>query len=262
MLVFVIPLKSKLVSRSWPTVSDLFRRTLESICQQTSTNFKVIVACHEKPSVGFEHDSVEYIIVDHSPPLLIGDPAEDRRRKETDHAKKLWLGFVYAKSLSPSHVMAVDADDCISRRLAAHVDKNIHSNGWYIDQGFEYPNKGNVIYPKSKFYTKCGTSNIIRYDLLSPLLETSVDKVSIKNDLMYMRHKLQRGYFAETGSPISPLPFPGAIYITEHGDNNFLEYFSNKQKTLSDYGRLYGGKLRKRLMAKPVTKEIRDEFGL
>ncbi len=262
MLVFVIPLKSKLVSHSWPTVSNLFERTLRSVCRQTSPNFKAIVVCHEKPSIKFSHENIEYIIADFPPPELIGDSAEDHTRKETDHAKKLWLGSVRAESFNPSHVMVVDADDCISRRLVAYVDENSHSNGWYINQGFEYPNEGNIIYPKSKFYTKCGTSNIIRYDLLVSLLETDLDKVNIKNDLIYMRHKLPRGHFANAGNSLLPLPFRGAVYVTGHGDNNFLEYFSSKRKSFSDYGRLYGGKLRKRLVAEPVTEEIRNEFGL
>ena len=262
MLVFVIPLKSKLVSHSWSTVSSLFERTLKSVCNQTSPDFKVIVVCHEQPSIEFEHKNIEYIMVDFSPPKLIGEPTEDHTRKETDHAKKLWLGSVYAESLNPSHVMFVDSDDLVSRRLATFTDGHIRSNGWYINQGFEYPSKENVIYPKSKFYTKCGTSNIIRYDLLKPLLEAHLDQVDARNGAPYMRHKLQRRYLANTGNPLLPLPFEGAVYVTGHGDNIFLEYFSRKQKNLLDYGRLYGGKLRKRLVARPITNEIRDEFGL
>ncbi|MGC1308070.1 MAG: hypothetical protein WA885_12650 [Phormidesmis sp.] len=201
-------------------------------------------------------------MVNFPPPELIGDPTEDRRRKETDHAKKLWLGSVYAESLNPSHVMFVDADDLVSRRLAAYVDEHTHSNGWYINEGFEHPSKKEIIYPKSKFYTKCGTSNIIRYDLLKPLLETHLDQVDTRGGAPYVRHKLQRSYFARIGNPLLPLPFKGAVYVTGHGDNNFLEYFSSKQKTLLDFGRLYGGKLRKRLVAMPITSEMRDEFGL
>ena len=262
MLIFIIPVKSKLASNSWATVSSLFERTLRSVCNQTSPNFRVIVVCHEKPFISFEHESVKYITVDFPPPDLIGDPTENRTRKQTDRAKKLWLGLVYAESLNPSHIMFVDSDDCISRRLAAHVDENSQNNGWYISRGFEYPSKGEIVYPKSKFYTKCGTSNIIRYDLLQPLLETHLDRVRAQNGALYRRHQHQGKYFANAGNPLLPLPFQGAIYVTEHGDNIFLEYFSKKQKTLLDLVRLYGGKLRKRLVARPITKELRDEFGL
>ncbi|MGB3299781.1 MAG: glycosyltransferase family A protein [Phormidesmis sp.] len=261
MLIFIIPVKSKLVSNSWSNVSALFERTLRSICNQTSSNFKVIVVCHERPYTSFEHESIKYIEADFSPPDLHGladDPTEGRRRKEADHKRKLWLGSVHAESLNPSHIMFVDADDCISRKLASHVDKDLESSGWYISQGFEYPDNGQTIYPKSKFYMKSGTSSIIRYDLLKPLLAIQPDKI----EGTYLSHKLLPSYFQENGSPLTPLPFRGAVYITGHGDNNFLEYFSNKQKNLPDLMRLYGGRLRKLLVAMSVTQEMQDEFYL
>ena len=99
MLVFIIPLKSKRGSRSWSTVSDLFERTLKSVCNQTSPNFKVVVVCHEKPLVSFEHENIEYITVDFEPPELTGDPIEDLAAKENDQAKKLWVGSIYARVL-------------------------------------------------------------------------------------------------------------------------------------------------------------------
>ena len=263
MLVFVIPLKSRAASRSWSTVSALFERTLKSVCRQTASNFKDVVVCHEKQAIEFAHENVEYSVVAFPLPDIIGDPTEDRLRKETDHAKKLWVGSVYAESIAPTHVMHVDADDCISRNLAAYVNENSQHNGWYVDKGFEYQDSGKTIYPKSKFYTKCGTSNIVRYDLIKPLFSTPLDRVSARDDsAFFMRHKLQRGYFDSIGSPLSPLPFPGAVYITGHGDNNYLEYFANKKKTLLDLGRLYGGKFRKRMVARQVTEELQVEFGL
>ncbi|MEM6450987.1 MAG: hypothetical protein AAF703_11790 [Cyanobacteria bacterium P01_D01_bin.105] len=195
-------------------------------------------------------------------PKLMGDPTENRIRKEADQTRKVWLGSVYAETFQPSHVMFVDSDDCISCNLVAYVDRHRQSNGWYIEQGFEYPSRGHIIYPKSKFYTKCGTSNIIRYDLLKPLLRDDPGTLGPNHYPIYIRHKAQRSYFAKAGNPLSPLPFPGAIYITEHGDNTFLEYFSRKQKNLLDLTRVYGGKLRKRMVAQPITREIREEFGL
>lgn len=261
MLIFIIPVKSKLTSNSWPKVSALFERTLRSVCNQTSPNFRVIVVCHERPHTNFEHESVEYVEADFSPPDLedlVDNPVESIRRKRVDHKRKLWLGSVHAESLKPSHVMFVDADDCISCKLTSHVDGDLGNSGWYIEQGFEYPDNGQVIYPKSKFCMKSGTSTIIRYDLLSSLLAIQPDSIEVT----YLSHKLLPNYFQKIGNPLTPLPFRGAVYVTGHGDNIFLEYFSNKQKSFPDLMRLYGGKMRKMLVAMSVTQEMQDEFHL
>ena len=58
-------------------------------------------------------------------------------------------------------VMMVDADDCISRRLAEHVGRNSGKNGWYCETGYEYEDGGDtILYRKQRFYHVCGTSNV------------------------------------------------------------------------------------------------------
>ena len=64
MITFLVPVKSSRVSKSWDLFSNLFERTLKSITNQTSDNFRVVVICHEKPITDFEHPNVEYIHVD------------------------------------------------------------------------------------------------------------------------------------------------------------------------------------------------------
>ncbi|MGP1384733.1 MAG: glycosyltransferase family A protein [Thainema sp.] len=262
MLVFIIPIKSQTVSNSWSTVSLLFERTLKSVCQQTSQEFKVIVVCHEKPIINFSHKNVEYLFADFLPPKTTENPSKDIQKKCFDHKMKLWLGSVYAESLDPTHVMFVDADDCVSCRLAKYVQENIYENGWYVDKGFEYPNNKKIVYPRSKLYQKSGSSNIIRYDLLKPILVNKPNKEDMDVDKNFLNHKLIRGYFDSINTPMKPLPFRGSVYVTEHGDNIFLQYFIEKEKNYLDLIRFYGGKTRKFFMARPLTEDIRSEFCL
>ncbi|MBW4654702.1 MAG: hypothetical protein KME20_16930 [Kaiparowitsia implicata GSE-PSE-MK54-09C] len=259
MLVFVIPLKSKTVSNSWDKVNQLLERTVRSVCSQTSNEFKVIVVHHEKPNIEFEHKNLSYLEAPFPPPEPIENPKEDRKRKHTDNKRKLWLGLKFSESFKPSHVMFVDADDCVSCHLAHYVKEHNNENGWYVDKGFEYPAEGSIIYPRSNLYEKCGTSNIIKYELLKPLLEVDVYEI---DGLAYLPHKKIPELFKEMGYPFSALPFPGSIYITGHGDNIFLEYFSKKNKNPADLTRFYLGKLKKLLVGRPLTKKIRDEFSL
>ena len=68
MVVFVVPIKSSQISTNWKVFSLLVERTMKSICQQTSPNFKVIAVCHELPEFDFEHPALEFVQVDFSPP--------------------------------------------------------------------------------------------------------------------------------------------------------------------------------------------------
>ncbi len=70
MLTFIIPVKSEKVSGSWDQFSRLFERTLKSVSGQTSDAFRIVVVCHEKPDIAFDHPSIEYIHVDFAPPVL------------------------------------------------------------------------------------------------------------------------------------------------------------------------------------------------
>jgi hypothetical protein len=64
MLTFIVPIKSRKIANSWTLVSQLAERTLRSICNQTSSNFRVVVVCNEKPDIQFEHPHIDYIQVD------------------------------------------------------------------------------------------------------------------------------------------------------------------------------------------------------
>ena len=118
MLAFVVPLKSAAASNSWDRVTRLVRRTLRSVCAQTCPDFRAVVACHDIPDIGFEDERVEYLRVDFPP------PGPDLGERIRDCASKTLTGLHRALALRPAHVMLLDADDCVSNRLAAHAARH------------------------------------------------------------------------------------------------------------------------------------------
>jgi hypothetical protein len=163
MIVFVVPLKGRQVSKSWQRVCQLFERSVKSICNQTSSDYRVIVVCNEKPDIEFNHSYITYLEVDF--PLSNNEPTE-LSQKETDKGRKILAGLTAAKEYSPSHTMTVDADDCISNRIAEYVNKHPLGYGWYINTGYKYFEGSQWVYIKRKnFYRMSGTCNIVRYDL-------------------------------------------------------------------------------------------------
>ena len=260
MLVFVVPLKSSSVSNSWEKVSQLFERCIKSICNQTSPNFKVIVVCHEIPIIKFSHINIEYVQASFTPPRL--DVLDD---KFLDKLRKVSFGLTYAQKFNPSHTMLVDADDCVSKNLAAFVSQYPQANGWFINQGYEYENGSRLIYwNRRSFHLKCGTSNIIKYSAYKPSEFTEETKEKIYG----IGHRNIEKSMKKRGMPIDPLPFSGAVYNIFNGENLYYQKNLNDPKNPRKAHNLDGFWLRntkragKLLASRLLTDSIRDEFSL
>lgn len=251
MLIFVIPVLSPKVARSWQRVSKLFERCLRATCGQTSTDFKAIVVCNQKPETEFNHPAIEYIYVDFPPPL-----SDDFVGKTLDRGRKTLTGLLRAVQFNPSHVMFVDADDCVSKHLAAFVSQHSHHPGWSMKNSYVYKEGARVIYRKQKeFNHVCGSCNIIRTDLYD-----LTDPINGDADFIF-KYYGEHYYIVEAteakGVTIDQLPFAGTTYIVENGENYFNDNFDrlivpnhiiDQLKSLRHY--------------KIVTHAVRDEFGL
>jgi hypothetical protein len=259
MLVFIIPLKSSQVSGSWELVCKLFERTLRSVCSQTSSKFKVIVVCHEQPSIVFNHSHVTYVTVDF--PI----PSQDYASKEKDKMGKMLIGLIHAQAFNPSHVMFIDADDCVSKYLAEFVNHHPNHNGWFIGKGYEYREDTQLLKIRNKnFHLRTNTSHIIKYDLLEPDLKIGFDDVKRENCVLY--HVDTTKILKARGAPLSLLPFRGVIYITDNGENMWWNQASiaawAKNVGFKQLLRLQAGKLYQLFITRPLTNMIRDEFGI
>lgn len=243
MLVFVVPLKSPQVSKSWERVCKIFERTARSLCNQSSSNFQVIVVCNEKPKIDFSHPNLTYLEVDFPVPNLTNPVA----RGDTDKGRKLLKGLIYAEKFSPTHTMTVDADDLVSKRLAEFVDRYSHENGWFVKKGYKYQENSDVVYLKrNEFYRMCGTSNIIRYDL-NFLPESPEYNRGYGYYKHYILHARVKDVLAEKSNPIKPLPFAGAVYAIGTGDN----IYGDKKNFSFNF-----------LNRRSLSHSLREEFGL
>jgi hypothetical protein len=221
MLVFIIPLKSQKISRSWQLQSKLVERCVKSVCHQTSSNFRAIVVCHERPSFTFGNPKLEYLQVDFPPPDL---NVEDRQgltsyaygwsdrivRQNADKAKKVWTGLTYAAKYQPSHFMVVDADDCVSCHVAQFVDDRGDRDGWVLRKGYAHKEGSNFLFLNLKTFNHlCGTSLILKYSL---------------RDLVFTNSEFYNHCFDDLdGANLDPLPFVGAMYSMENGDNIYMD---------------------------------------
>jgi len=241
MLVFIIPIKSPQISSSWELVSKLFERCVKSICNQTSTEFRVVVICNQRPETEFKHPHIIYIEVDF--PVPTWSDHTDFTSRELDKSRKIFTALLYARQLNPSHIMFVDADDCVSKHLAEFVGHNLECSGWVIDKGYEYHDGSRFIYrKKNRFHLKCGTAHVIRFDLVNPPENLTPDDIAWD----YFYHQSIADTLDGRGVPLTYLPFEGAVYITENKENIYyqkkriLKSFNfNHKKLLRFYGRFF-----------------------
>ncbi len=263
MLVFVVPIKSKQVSSNWGVFTLLIERTMRSICQQSSPNFKIVAACHEIPNINFSHPSLEFIQVDFEPPTpenikkYQGDDNYRNGAKEADKAKKLMAGIEYGKKYNPSHFMVADADDCIHRDLVRFLEKDQNKTlGWYFKKGYIYNEGSNLIFlNKNTFNILCGTCIVIKADYINLLFQNTPQPL-YNHDFMEL----------EGGKRLTPLPFAGAVYSIGNTEN----YCSTPEavKKMNSYNFLtvdfYENIIRKlaKYSVRPVTRSFREKFGL
>jgi len=256
-LAFIIPLKSSQVSSSWELVCKLFERTLKSVCNQTSTEYQVIVVCHEKPEIQFNSPQITYLQVDF--PI----PGAEYASKEKDKMLKMQAGLLHAQKINASHVMFVDADDCVSKHLAKFVSQNLGENGWFFGKGYDYREDTGVLRKRNKnLHLRTNTSHVVKIDLLQPEMKLLPDEVKHGSCVLY--HIDTTSMLSKHGTPLKVLPFRGVIYVTDNGENMWWSQdaigTSNNgiyKSILTILKNLYHF-----LITQPVTDSIRDEFGL
>lgn len=267
MLAFVVPIKSPKVSKSWKNVEQLFERTAQSICNQTNSNFRVIVVCDEKPNIEFDHPNLQYMTLEGLPIPTTTD------EKLWDRMNKFIVGIRLAKEMGCSHIMMADADDCVSKFLADFISKNERSYGYFLKRGYFYNHNSNVIKVMRKgFHQYCGTSHIVRSDLydvsdetLSKIPARITSRSQIPKDIhdLYFSHRDVTKAVESKGGTLEPLPFFGAVYILGNNENMSSEDVVNieKRKRMSLKSRLL--RIKASLFdRRKLTPEIREEFGL
>jgi hypothetical protein len=248
MLVFVVPLQSRQASKDWPLVCQLAQRTLLSTLAQTHPDFRVFLVCNDVPEGCPTHPSLT--VIERELPVLDMSVWENRME---DKGRKVRIGLVKARALAPCHIMLTDADDCVSKRLAAHVHAHPQSVGWCFDRGLLHDEGSRLIFKRlHDFDAVCGTSSIVRANIGS--LPESENGPRSDNFVFHSGHTKIRSYMIGRGTPLEILPFDGAVYNLATGENNYgfsLRGWKSKKILLQ-----------KLLNYRLLTRRTREEFGL
>ena len=216
MLYFGIPVKSRVVSADWKQVCDLLTNTLRSLLNQTTPQFRIIVAHHEMPDTPFKGDPrLEFLPLDLPPPIYRQEMMVDKNRKREIIACRL-------RELGGGYLMYCDADDLVSNRLAQFVLEDGSDNGFVIKTGYELDHRARSLRVTPSFDRFCGSCCIIKWRVEDlPDRPFAPARVRLRNYLD-VGHAGWTSLAASEARPLKPVPFPAAVYVTNTGENHSI----------------------------------------
>lgn len=262
MLTFVIPVRHQDNARDWGLLKANLSQTAASIASQAHPGWRALVVANEGADLPALPAGFDLVRVTFPPNDLheIGhadlEAVYDSFR--ADKGRRVLAGMLAARD--SRFFMIVDDDDFVSSRIAGHVAENPDANGWTIERGYIWDDGGRLLLGHDEFNHLCGTSLIVRADLYG-LPERFEDASLDWIKTMLGSHIRIAGILAQSGTPLAPLPFRGAVYRVAHGGSHskapslVRKYFLSRQ-ALARPRRLLRHLTRLRL----VDGEARREF--
>ena len=212
-LAFITTLRHPHNSNDYREVERIFSQSAASWLRQSHPDIALVVVANRRPPLP-DDPRVHYAEVDFAPPSDVNGPRTGIAAVLRDKGTKNAIGVAVARALHARHVMFVDADDFISRRLSAFVAENPEAPGWTITQGWRVNVERRTARRQGDFHLNCGSSHIIRTDLLPAIpggAAATQDELytSLGEDVerIFGSHMHLHDDF-----PLAPLPFPGAMY--------------------------------------------------
>ncbi|MGN6533253.1 MAG: hypothetical protein ACTHK0_16030 [Ginsengibacter sp.] len=264
MIGFIVPVKSKEVSKDWNYDNLLFERTARSICGQLDQNFRLIVVYHEKPLINFDHPNIIYL--PYNLPILSSSEIEDFEsyvskyytkdyaEKMMDKAKKIIYGCKLAKELGCTYLMGIDSDDLISNQLSYFVNhsEKINCAGWRINKGYMYEEGKPFVLVNKQMFGINGSTHIVRKDLviIPDLKSNKFWDYNIFEAHGYTRDRIRQFY----NQTLEEYRQAAIVYVIHK--NNF-----SRIKKLTSSHRLKN-LLKTFIRGKFLTRKMRTEFGL
>jgi hypothetical protein len=245
------PLLTFITSLRHPDTTDAYAAAERSLClslraleAQTDTRFGVVVVSNRRFWVPSDLSlQVTAVSVDFPPaPDWDKDTLPREAGVKVDKGAKLAVAL---SKVSGGHVMVLDADDFVSRRMTEFVARNQRAAGWYVSSGLRYDAGTGLLRRQERFNEVCGTSLIYARSLLPSLSLPDgfgVDDVFAALGEDRVLNELGSHLFLRERHALAPLPFRGAVYCVNNGHN------ASGAPTLN-YGR-------------PLTARTAAEFGM
>jgi hypothetical protein len=227
MLAFITTLRHPQNSVDYGRVEQLLLDTLRSVTQQDADDYVVIIVGNQRP--GFELPArTEFVQVDFPAPAPPTGAQTARAPFIWDKGTKLGIGLIAARRHEPTHVMIFDADDFVHRGLAATVLAQPNHPGWVIRDGWMYSRARNAYIPQADFNRTCGTSFVVPFEAYEVPEDLTIrasqqeiaDGYGERLSEVMGAHRNAEAWYGEHGRVLEPLPYRGAVYHVDTGENH------------------------------------------
>lgn len=245
---FAIPLRSAQVSRDWNRMTRLLEATIASALASRDAQVSVLVACHEIPDIRQKDDPrVAFVTTRHmipaSPPMQMFDKRHKKVLLVREHCRR-----------GGGYMMLLDSDDLVSDRLAAHVLADDNRSGYLIRDGYTYDAGAAALERVQDFDDRCGSSSIF---FLNPD-DGDAEPFDWPLYIAVTRHRDLKKLSGSTPRPMSTVPFPAVMAITNNSENWSLQIAPPRAASLRSYVRRVLGRSGG---TERLSPEIAGEFG-
>ena len=262
-LTFVVPVRHHASVPDWNRLTAQMQQTAGSIAQQDSAAWNCVFVCNRDsplPALGPGIDVVR-VDLDYIPLPEASDDLEARFEAiRADKGRRVLSGLIAAR---PSgHVMVVDYDDFVHRRLASHAADHPDQAGWYLGSGLVYDGSRIIYRITSEFDELCGTSLILHSNTLDiPGSMNDIDETYLRQ--WFGSHKFAKRLLAASGRPLARLPFDGAVYRIGYAgatsaSSSVIQTFAPKYLLRKQPRRFFSQVKSLRLL----SQTIREDFGI
>jgi hypothetical protein len=264
MIGFIVPISPKKYSGDWRKANLILERTVRSICNQTSRDFRLIIVYNDKPEIEFSDGNIHYLPYS-CPEITVSQISDfnfmsqwftpEYAERMMDKSRKITLGCKMAKELGCNYLMAIDSDDMISNKIAEYVNQNPTSNtaGWRISKGYLYNEGSRFIVKNDQIWAMNGSTHIIREDLVPiPNFESDFKLFSYN---LFQQHPYTYQRITDFHKEkLSHLPFFGTIYLIHDFNYSQVDKILSANKIKQFVKLLLRGKF--------LSKKIKEEFGI
>jgi len=217
LLTFIIPVRHHANSKDWRQQVDYLCSTIGSLERQESDNWRCVIVANEGSDLPAFPSRVTVHRVEFAPnPHHERDTTDLETFRDAfrlDKGRRVLAGM---RAAGPTdYFMPVDDDDYVSSRITGFVDQARGEPGWFLRDGYVWTTGGRLLYRHDNFHHYCGTSHIVRHDLID--LGVADDEAGLSYvKRMLGSHIYISGALEQGGAPLRPLPFAGAVYRIGH----------------------------------------------
>jgi glycosyltransferase involved in cell wall biosynthesis len=241
MVTFIISIKHYTNSHSYENTWKLLENTLDSINNQTDSNYNIIVVSNKTLR---DYPGVKFIELDWDAPTINDDwqmhsnlkiRAESSQMKNIrlDRGTKHVIALREARRITNDDhfVMFVDGDDFIHKDVALFANNNLHADIIRVFDGIKL-GVNNTYKFRDRFNSICGTCNIVKINTIADPINFGIIQNDTQEEVLesiddyYLKmilgsHKFVYEHFVEDRGLLGlDIPFPAAVYNCSHNEQH------------------------------------------